>query len=99
MIEEFKDMLMTMVNQLPQIIIGVGVFALFIFLSIWIRKRARKRLIQEMDDPLLAKFLSRVIGTIIILGGLMMTLKILRLEGLAIGILSGWRGPAIRGSA
>lgn len=69
--------------------ISTATFLLFLFLARKFKAFLRVRLIRRMDDDLLASFLSGLFGSIVILIGLLVVLRIIGLTGVVSGILAG----------
>lgn len=76
------------VALLPKLGLGTLVFILLLLVANWARRFSRVRLTARMDDPLLARFISRLVGTVFILVGLLLALNVIGLGGLAVGLLS-----------
>ncbi|TNE56390.1 MAG: mechanosensitive ion channel family protein [Bacteroidetes bacterium] len=77
-----------LVDLLPKLAIAAVLFGLLLLLARFSRKVARRRLSARMDDPLLARFIARLIGLAIVLFAVMMVLQIVGLGSMAVGILS-----------
>ena len=93
--EFFQDISQTLngyyesfVNLIPKMGMAVLVFIVAIFIANVVRNVVMNRVTPRMDDPLLAKFLARTAKTIILIGGVLITLKVLGLGGIAGGILA-----------
>jgi len=80
---------------LPKIILASIVFAFFYFLANRSRNFVNTRLTNNMDDPLLATFLSRVVKIAIVIIALLFALQILGLAGIATGLITGASVSAI----
>ncbi len=92
----FGDLLINMetyytqlVFLLPKVLLASIVFAFFYFLANRSRNFVNTRLTKNMDDPLLATFLSRVVKIAIVLIALLFALQILGLAGVATGLITG----------
>lgn len=80
---------------LPKILLASVVFAFFYFLANRSRNFVNARLTNNMDDPLLATFLSRVVKIAIVIIALLFALQILGLAGIATGLITGASVSAI----
>ncbi|MEM8526492.1 MAG: mechanosensitive ion channel family protein [Bacteroidota bacterium] len=79
----------SIVALLPKILIATLVFSILFFLANQGKSFVTKRLSSRMDDPLLAKFLGRIVKTLGVVIALMIVLKILGLGDIAAGIFAG----------
>ena len=79
----------TLVIILPKILLASLVFSIFYFLANRSRNFVNARLTRNMDDPLLAIFLSRVVKIAMVLIAFLFALQILGLAGVATGIVTG----------
>jgi small conductance mechanosensitive channel len=77
-----------LVAVLPKLGLALIVFLLLLFTARAARNLSQRRLSARMDDPLLARFIARSIGIIIIVLALMVVLQIVGLGAMALGILS-----------
>lgn len=80
---------------LPKAAIAAIAFAFLFFLANRGKTLVTNRLTRRMDDPLLARFLGRVIKIFIVLIAIMMVLKILGLGDIAAGLFAGASFSAI----
>ena len=78
----------SIVLLMPRIALSVLVFISAYFLANGIKSLVVKRITPRMDDPLLAKFLSRVAKVIILLIGVLFVLNIIGLGGIASGLMA-----------
>lgn len=85
-IESYYD---NLVVVLPKILLASIVFSFFYFLANRSRNFVNARLTRNMDDPLLATFLSRVVKIAMVLIAFLFALQILGLAGIATGIVTG----------
>lgn len=76
------------VALLPKLGLAIIVFVALLIASNWAQGFSRKRLSARMDDPLLARFIARLVGTIFIVAGLLLALNLIGLGGVAVGLLS-----------
>jgi len=79
----------TIVALLPKALIATLVFSILFFLANRGKGFVTKRLSNRMDDPLLAKFLGRIVKTLGVVIALMIVLKILGLGDIAAGLFAG----------
>ncbi len=98
----FDDLLLNMetyyaqlISLLPKVLLASIVFAFFYFLANRSRNFVNARLTNNMDDPLLATFLSRVVKIAIVIIALLFALQILGLAGIATGLVTGASVSAI----
>ena len=87
-IQVFQSYYDDFVIFLPKLIIATIVFSIFYFFASRVRNVVKSRLEKQMDDPLLARFLSRIIRVVIITIALLIVLQILGLGGTAGGVLA-----------
>lgn len=73
---------------IPKLVVAILVLIIAYFLANGIKKLVIKRVTPQMDDPLLAKFLSRVAKAIILLVGSLFALNIIGLGGVAGGLIA-----------
>ncbi len=85
-IESYYD---NLVVVLPKILLASLVFSFFYFLANRSRNFVNARLTRNMDDPLLATFLSRVVKIAMVIIAFLFALQILGLAGVATGIVTG----------
>jgi small conductance mechanosensitive channel len=76
------------VALLPKLFIALILFAVLLLLARSSRRFSQRRLTARMDDPLLARFIARLIGTLIIILAILVSLQIVGLGGMAVGLLS-----------
>ena len=76
------------VDLMPRLVLAILVFIIAYFLANGIKGLVAKRVTPKMDDPLLAKFLSRVAKVIILLIGMLFVLNIIGLGGVAGGLMA-----------
>lgn len=69
--------------------ISLGILILFYFLANYLQKTLKRWLVNKMDDPLLANFLSVIFRLVIILAGFMVVFKFVGLSGVVSGLLAG----------
>lgn len=84
-----------LVFLLPKVLLASLVFSFFYFLANRSRNFVNTRLTKNMDDPLLATFLSRVVKIAIVIIALLFALQILGLAGVATGLVTGASVSAI----
>lgn len=77
-----------MVALLPKLGFALIIFFLLLVVAKTVRGFAHRRLTTRMDDPLLARFIARLIGVAIIVLAILVTLQIIGLGNMAVGLLS-----------
>lgn len=77
------------VEAVPKIIFAILLLAVAWIISRQVRNFSDKRLKKQMEDPLLAEFLSTLIRAVIFIIGLMLAFKVLGLGGITASILAG----------
>lgn len=73
----------------PRLVLALAVLLFFLFTARYFKKFVRKRLIDQMEDVLMAGFLSRTLRSIYLIIGFMLILSILKLTAIAGGLLAG----------
>ncbi|WP_162417246.1 mechanosensitive ion channel family protein [Cyclobacterium roseum] len=89
LLEKLEQWSMALVGYLPNLILALIVFILFLFLSRFAEGFSKKQLVKVHLDETISGFLSRLIFLGIFLAGLMLTLAILNLTGTVTSILAG----------
>ncbi len=79
----------SLVSIFPHLLIGLVVFLLFFFVSRALRKYVLKIVLPRTDDPLLTRFIARVAQATLMLVGVIVVLRIMKLQDLAGGLLAG----------
>ncbi|MEL6923818.1 MAG: mechanosensitive ion channel domain-containing protein [Bacteroidota bacterium] len=74
---------------LPKLLAALIVFSFIYFVAGKIRKAIQTRLVKQMDDPLLARFLARVVRLVLLSIAVLMVLQIIGLGKAAGGLLAG----------
>ena len=69
--------------------IALLIFVLFLFLSKRLKTLLNRRLVNRMDDDLLANFLANIFGALVILIGLLVVFRVIGLTGMISGMLAG----------
>ena len=85
-IEGYYDQI---VATAPRFLLGILVFCALYFVIGWMRGIAQNRLFSRMDDPLLAKFLGRILKVILVFAAFMVALQIIGLTGIVTGLFTG----------
>lgn len=75
------------VNVLPKLIIAIVVFTIILFIANYASRKTNTRLTKRLEDPLLAKFIGRIIKITLVVIGLLIVLQIIGLGGTAAGLL------------
>lgn len=90
--EDIKEQVLTYYDNLvvliPKLVVGIILFLFFYLFSRWVRNYSFRRLKRRMDDPLLARFVSNLIGTVFIIVAFLFFLQAVGLGDIAVGILS-----------
>jgi len=87
-IETLNGYYENIVILMPRLALAILVFIISYFIANAIKSLVVKRVSPKMDDPLLAKFLSRVAKVIILLIGMLFVLNIIGLGGIAGGLMA-----------
>jgi len=92
----FNDLLISLqgyyddfITLLPKLVMAIIVFSILFFLANNGKRVVTQRLSNQMDDPLLAKFLGRIVKVGVIVFAFMVVSKILGLGDIAAGIFTG----------
>ena len=78
-----------MVTLLPKLILAILTFTILYFIANRSKKIVNDRLTARMDDPLLARFLARMVKVGIVIFSLMLVFKIVGLGDIAAGLITG----------
>jgi len=89
LIQKLNDYYDGFVGVFPQLVLAVITFIVLLFIANRAQKIISTKLSIRMDDPLLAKFLGRVVRSIITIFALMLVMKIIGLADIAAGLLAG----------
>ena len=84
-----------LVLLMPRLVLGLLIFVSLWWLASRIQTGLKRRLSEKMDDPLLAKFLARVVKILIVFTALMVFMHIVGLTHLATGLITGASVSAI----
>jgi len=76
------------VALLPKLGLAFLIMGLMVFIARAVRQFTHKRLAKRMDDPLLARFISNLVGMAVNIAAVLLALSIVGLGGVAVGILS-----------
>jgi len=77
-----------LIDLLPRLGLAVLILLGLLGVARFIRSFSQRKLYRRMNDPLLARFIANLIGSAIVVLGLMLSLKIVGLSGVAVGLLS-----------
>jgi len=88
-LEQINSYYSDFVQVLPRVLLAILVYAGLMFLANRSRNYLSRRLTARMDDPLLAKFIVRVIKLLWIILGVLIVLKIVGLADIAVGLMTG----------
>lgn len=89
LLEKLEQWLMAFVAFLPNLVLALFVFFIFLFVARFAESFSKRQLIKVHLDETISGFLSRLIFLAILIGGLMLTLAILNLTGTVTSILAG----------
>jgi small conductance mechanosensitive channel len=76
------------VALLPKLGLALAVVIVLLLVANFLQRYSQNRLTKRMDDPLLARFIARLVGTSVVILSLLVALNIVGLGGMAVGILS-----------
>jgi small-conductance mechanosensitive channel len=88
-IEKFKSIYLAVIQNIPEIIFASIIVAIFLIMSRYIRKVARRIAKKHTNDALVAQFLGNIVATGVIILGIVIAFNILGLTGAASEILAG----------
>jgi len=71
---------------IPGLIIALIIFVVGLFVARWLAKIAGQKILSQMDDPLMARFLTNALRILLIVGVLLLALNAMGLGGIAAGI-------------
>ncbi len=99
LIQDLIDNLQSYYNEfvvlLPKLILAILAFSILFFIANRTRNVVNKNLSARMDDPLLAKFIARVVKVSIVVFAIMIVMRIIGLADIAAGIITGASVSAI----
>ena len=84
-----------LVEVFPRLVLGLVVFVILYTVIGWVRRLVAGRLLVRMDDPLLAKFLGRILKFFLTLVAFMIALQIMGMVWIVTGLLAGASVSAI----
>ena len=93
--EKLNDYYVDFVAAVPRVVLAIVVFIVLLSIANRLKNIIIERLTIRMDDPLLARFLGRVVKATIIILAIMVALKIIGLADIAGGLLAGASVSAI----
>lgn len=76
------------VALLPKLGLAILVFVVLLWVASFIKNFSHRRLVKHVDDLTLANFIAKLLGTLTVLGALLLVLRIVGLGGVALGLLS-----------
>ena len=88
-VKSFKAYWSNIIDHLPEILIGIVVLLLFIFLGIIFRRLFQRRIAKRIQDKLLTSFIGRMIFLVFLMVGLVIFMGQVGLARLAGGLLAG----------
>ncbi|NHE58334.1 mechanosensitive ion channel family protein [Cyclobacterium plantarum] len=89
LLEKLEQWITSFVGYLPNLVMAMLIFFLFLFVARFIEKFSKRQLLKVHLDETISGFLSRLIFLAIIVAGVMMSLSILNLTGTVTSILAG----------
>jgi len=93
--EAFNHFYNNLIEQLPGIGFGLLIIILGVLIGMWVGGFARRRLTAHTHDPLMSKFLGKVIRLLLTTIGIMLGLRAAGLSGIATGILTAAGASAL----
>lgn len=93
--DSFQDFFTSLIDQLPQIGMGLLIIVLGVLIGSWIGNFARIRISRRTKDPLMSKFLGKSIKLLLIIISIMIGLRAAGLGGIATGILTAAGASAV----
>ena len=93
--QSFQNFSEHFLDQLPGIVIGIGIIVLGVLLGAQVGNFVRKKLSKRTSDPLMSRFLGKTIRIVFIVISIMLALKAAGLGGIAAGILTAAGASAI----
>ena len=82
----FVDAWNDFLAAIPGIILALIIFLIGLFIARWIAKLFGQKILQRMDDPLMARFLTNTLRILLIIGVALLALNAMGLGGIAAGI-------------
>lgn len=77
------------IEWFPKLVLGLLILVIFWWLAVRLRRFTVRKLTLRMEDPLLAKFMARILKWIILIIGLIISLKTMDMGDIAGGLLAG----------
>jgi small-conductance mechanosensitive channel len=77
-----------LIDLLPRLGLAVLILLGLLGVARFIRSFSQRKLYRRVNDPLLARFIANLVGSAVVVLGLMLALKIVGLSGVAVGLLS-----------
>lgn len=93
--ESFNHFYDRLIEQLPGIGFGLLIIILGVLIGMWVGGFARRRISAHTHDPLMSKFLGKVIRLLLTTVGIMLGLRAAGLGGIATGILTAAGASAL----
>ena len=85
----------SLIEVLPRLVLAILVFMFLLFIANRAKTLVSRRLMSRMDDPLLARFLARIVKLMIIIFAMMVFMRIVGLADIAAGLITGASVSAI----
>ncbi|RMB57321.1 mechanosensitive ion channel family protein [Dokdonia sinensis] len=94
-VEAFQNAADNVIDQLPQLAMGLLIIVLGVLIAGWIGKFARRKISAKTEDPLMSRFLGTAIRYTFIIIAIMLALRAAGLGGIAAGILTAAGASAV----
>jgi small-conductance mechanosensitive channel len=88
-IKSFEEFQNSIIDQSPEIAVGILMLIVFTFLGVFLRSVTQKRLARRVEDRLLVNFVGRMIFLVFLIGGITIFLNQIGLGKTASGLLAG----------
>lgn len=93
--EAFADFYYGLIEQLPQIGLGLLIIILGVLIGIWVGRFVKNRISSRTKDPLMSAFLGKTIRIVFVVIAIMLGLRAAGLGGIATGILTAAGASAL----
>ncbi|NJC26998.1 mechanosensitive ion channel family protein [Neolewinella antarctica] len=82
----FTDLWNDLIGAIPGLLLALVIFIIGLFVARWLAKIAGRKILSQMDDPLMGRFLTNTLRILLILGVVLLALRAMGLGGIAAGI-------------
>ncbi len=89
LVAAFENFWAAVIDQVPELVVGLVLLTLLIFIGIGLRRVAQRRLYNMLNDRLLVNFIGRIIFLVFLILGIVIFLNQLGLGKAASGLLAG----------